>query len=168
VLQALGSVLFSSSVWASPQLSALTASMHWLAALLSKVLPAGHAVWAQFREFWSCVSHAEASVVAPQECALLHTAEANELQAEAGLLVSGPLHATRAAPRTSEQANGRSTLETSSLEMSEGGLSSSRATRKCREPRAGYGPDLLPHTQWCDERATAGLLGSDVEPGELW
>jgi hypothetical protein len=44
VLQALGRVLLASSAWASPQLSALSASMHWLAALLSKVLPAGHAV----------------------------------------------------------------------------------------------------------------------------
>src|SRR5215831_915352 len=112
VLHALGSVLLASWFWASPQLRPLRASMHWLAALLSKVLPAGHTMWAQFRAFWSWAPHADASAVAPHECALLQTAEANELQAATGLLVSGPLHAAnRAVLRTSEQANRRSTLE---------------------------------------------------------
>ena len=161
LLQAPGSTPFPSSFAASVQESLLTASMQSLAAPLSNLVPAGHVTWAQPMAFWSSVAQEPLAPGAPQDCALLQNAEANELQAAAGLPVSGPPHAaTRAAMTTSEDVNRRSTFETSSLGMSEGVLSSSRAARKCREPRAEHGPSPLRRMQRCDERATAGAMAA--------
>jgi len=54
----------------------------------------------------------------------------------------------------------RSIAETSSLGMSDGGLSSSRAARKCREAGTEHRPRLLPRTLRCDERATVGAMAA--------
>ena len=96
----------------SLQLHALIASMHWLAAPLSKVVPAGHATWAQSMTFCALLAQVEATLT-PQDCALLQYEVARALQAAVGLLVSDPdpPHATsRAAPKTSEHVNRGSTV----------------------------------------------------------
>jgi len=97
----------------SLQLHPLMASMHWLAAPLSKVVPAGHTTWAQSIAFWALLAH-EGLTLTPQACALLQYADARALQAAVGLLVSAPApappHATIKAPKTSEHVNRESTV----------------------------------------------------------
>jgi hypothetical protein len=119
LLQLDGNVPLLKSLEASVQLSALMSLRHWLAAPLLNVFPAGHAAEAQLAAVSTEVVHWETETLprSLQELALLQTAEAAELHAAWGVLVSEPLQAPRS-KETEIEARMRRMQEPSRLSSS--------------------------------------------------